>query len=185
MRVVYQNTEILVKPFHAGLRHVNNDFEARLFSIKGKRSPVLTQLAPISWSHFNTGDCYILQTKLHVFVWIGAESNKMEKLQASKVAMQLRDERPETEIVFADESQENDMYHTEVDDFTKYLPLDQRSVQPAVPDSDTKVESTRSSLKLYRCNDDSGTCKIVQEKEGPLAQSDLCSDVSLKFEVGD
>lgn len=95
--------------------------------------------------------------------------------------MQLRDERSERNIVFVDESMEDQLYPGDLEDFTAHLPLVQRSVQPAEPDSDIAAEAVRSVLKLYRCSDESGTCKIVQEKEGPLRQSDLNSNVSLVY----
>jgi villin 1/advillin len=68
----------------SGFNHVTNTFEPRLFHIKGRRSPTVTQ-HPISWEYFNSGDVFIIDTKEIVFVWVGKSANNMEKLQASKV----------------------------------------------------------------------------------------------------
>ena len=53
--------------------------------MKGKRQPILRQLADISWSAMNHGDTFILDVRSHIFVWTGKDSNRMERLQASKV----------------------------------------------------------------------------------------------------
>ena len=53
--------------------------------LKGKRQPVLRQLADISWAAMNHGDTFILDVRSHIFVWTGKDSNRMERLQASKV----------------------------------------------------------------------------------------------------
>jgi villin 1/advillin len=68
----------------SGFNHVTDIFEPRLFHVKGRRSPTVTQ-HPISWEHFNSGDVFIIDTKEIVFVWVGRSANNMEKLQASKV----------------------------------------------------------------------------------------------------
>jgi villin 1/advillin len=68
----------------SGFKHVTDTFEPRIFHIKGRRSPTITQY-PISWEYFNSGDVFIIDTKEIVFVWVGKSANNMEKLQASKV----------------------------------------------------------------------------------------------------
>lgn len=45
----------------------------------------MTEQPAISWEYFNSGDVFILELKNKIFVWIGKESNKMEKFQAGKV----------------------------------------------------------------------------------------------------
>jgi len=69
----------------SGFNHVTNAFAPRLYSVKGKRRPVVRQLAKVSWSGMNPGDAFLLQLKEAVFVWEGAQANKLEKLQAAKV----------------------------------------------------------------------------------------------------
>jgi Gelsolin repeat. len=69
----------------SGFNHVTDTFVNRLFHIKGRRSPTVTQ-HPISWEHFNSGDVFIMDTKDVVFVWVGRSANNMEKLQAAKVS---------------------------------------------------------------------------------------------------
>ena len=69
-----------------GLSHVNiNDRTPKMYIVKGKRQPVIRQLKPISWSHFNDGDAFVLDTAEYIFVWNGNQANRLEKLQAAKV----------------------------------------------------------------------------------------------------
>lgn len=76
----------------SGFKKVTDSFTPRLFRVKGRRSPVMTEMPTISWSHFNSGDCFILDTKDVVFVWTGKNSNHMEKLSAAKVYLFLDSE---------------------------------------------------------------------------------------------
>ena len=68
----------------SGFKYVTDTFEPRLYHIKGRRSPTVTQ-HPISWEYFNSGDVFIMDTKEIVFVWVGRSANSAEKLQAAKV----------------------------------------------------------------------------------------------------
>jgi capping protein (actin filament), gelsolin-like len=69
----------------SGLKKVADTFTPRLFRVKGRRAPVMTEMPAISWNNFNTGDCFILDTKDIVFVWTGRNANHMEKISAAKV----------------------------------------------------------------------------------------------------
>lgn len=69
----------------SGFRKVDTRVEPKLFKIKGKRTPTLTQLENISWDSFNSGDVFILITENNVFVWIGRSANAVEKIHSTKV----------------------------------------------------------------------------------------------------
>lgn len=70
----------------SGFNHVTKKSEPKLYRIKGKRSPTITQMPAIDWKYFNSGDVFILDTDDEViFIWIGRAANYMEKLQATKV----------------------------------------------------------------------------------------------------
>lgn len=67
------------------MNHVTNNFEPRLFRVKGRRVPIVQQMPSISWEYFNKGDVFIIDTNDVIFVWIGSGANGIEKLQATKV----------------------------------------------------------------------------------------------------
>ena len=78
-------TRILQGGVASGFHHVTDDFKPALYSVKGKRTPMIHQLASITWSLMNEGDVYVLDNRSHIFVWIGRSANNNEKLNGAKV----------------------------------------------------------------------------------------------------
>ena len=70
-----------------GLSHVETAKSPKLYIVKGKRQPIIRQLPTISWNEFNDGDVFVLDTMTYIFVWVGKDANRLEKLQASKVML--------------------------------------------------------------------------------------------------
>ncbi|KAK9511086.1 hypothetical protein O3M35_005718 [Rhynocoris fuscipes] len=171
-----QGIRILLGGVASGLNHVNGINEPRLFRVKGRRSPVLTQMPSISWEHFNSGDVFIIDTKDVVFVWSGKTANSMEKLQAAKVAIQFKNERNALSVVFVDDGKESELTGPEQVLLGYYLDLSPiaKRIMPENSGDDEHVEGQiRSALKLYRCSDADGVYKVVEVKSGALQQSDL------------
>ncbi|XP_014251721.1 villin-1-like [Cimex lectularius] len=167
---------VMIGGVETGLKTINNNVEARLFRVKGRRSPVLTQMPAVSWDYFNSGDVFIIDTKDVVFVWSGRTANSMEKLQAAKVATQFKDERNALSIVFVDDGKELELTVPEQTLLGFYLelsPLAKRNI-PDHSGDDLQVEANiRSALKLYRCTDADGIYKVIEVKTGALEQNDL------------
>lgn len=69
----------------SGFKHVTDEFHPALYSIKGKRNPIVRQLAEVSWSLMNEGDVFVIDCKKYIFVWVGRSANNMEKMHAAKV----------------------------------------------------------------------------------------------------
>lgn len=69
----------------SGFKHVTDEFHPALYSVKGKRNPVVRQLAEVSWSLMNEGDVFVLDCKKYIFVWVGRSANSREKMHAAKV----------------------------------------------------------------------------------------------------
>ncbi|KAF6215173.1 hypothetical protein GE061_009924 [Apolygus lucorum] len=172
----HQGIRIMLGGVESGLKPVNNNIEPRLFRVKGRRCPILTQMPGVAWEYFNPGDAFIIDTKDVVFVWSGRYANSMEKLQAAKMATQFKEERNALSIVFVDDGKENELTIPEQTLLGYYLELSPLAKRVMVERSedDAKVENgTRSSLKLYRCSDADGIYKVVEVKTGSLDQSDL------------
>lgn len=169
----------------SGFNHVTDTFTPRLFHIKGRRSPTVTQ-HPISWEYFNSGDVFIVDTKEIVFVWIGRSANNMEKLQAAKAATKLRDEHNASSVVFVDDGKEKSLPVCEQTVFNAHLKLSDRKVKSAeeAGSDDAEEEVIRGALTLYHCSDEDGTYKVTEVKSGPLEQSDLKSEDSFIVDNG-
>ncbi|CAB1324068.1 unnamed protein product [Coregonus sp. 'balchen'] len=76
----------------SGFQHVvTNDMNVkRLLHIKGRRTIRATEV-DMSWSSFNRGDCFIIDLGKDIFQWCGSECNHFERLKASQVAIDVRD----------------------------------------------------------------------------------------------
>lgn len=59
----------------------------KLYKIKGKRSPIISELTSVDWKHFNSRDVFLIHTPKIVFVWVGRASNPTEKLHGAKVKL--------------------------------------------------------------------------------------------------
>ncbi|KAI5705145.1 hypothetical protein M8J75_012335 [Diaphorina citri] len=162
----------------SGFNHVTKKSEPKLYRIKGKRSPTITQMPAIDWKYFNSGDVFILDTDDEViFIWIGRAANYMEKLQATKVAQQLKTENNALALIFVEDGKELNLPEAEKTLLGVYLDLRASvGVKGNIGESDEVVEHTHyNHLKLYQCSDEDGTYKVTEVKTGPLYQSDLNS----------
>uniref|UniRef100_A0A3B5LG53 Scinderin like b n=1 Tax=Xiphophorus couchianus TaxID=32473 RepID=A0A3B5LG53_9TELE len=76
----------------SGFKHVvTNDMNVkRLLHVKGRRAIRATEVE-MSWSSFNKGDCFIIDLGKDVYQWCGSECNRFERLKASQVAIDIRD----------------------------------------------------------------------------------------------
>ncbi|XP_051986064.1 gelsolin-like [Xyrauchen texanus] len=76
----------------SGFQHVvTNDMNVkRLLHIKGRRTIRATEVN-MSWVSFNRGDCFIVDLGKDIYQWCGSECNRFERLKASQVAIDIRD----------------------------------------------------------------------------------------------
>lgn len=76
----------------SGFQHVmTNDMNVRrLLHIKGRRAIRATEVT-MSWASFNRGDCFIIDLGKDIYQWCGSECNRFERLKASQVAIDIRD----------------------------------------------------------------------------------------------
>ncbi|XP_061895170.1 gelsolin-like [Entelurus aequoreus] len=70
---------------------VTNDVNVkRLLKVKGRHQIRATEM-DLSWKSFNKGDCFIIDLGKDIFHWAGSESNHYERLKATQVACDIRD----------------------------------------------------------------------------------------------
>lgn len=76
----------------SGFQHVvTNDMNVkRLLHIKGRRAIRATEVG-MSWGNFNRGDCFIIDLGKDIYQWCGGECNRFERLKASQVCIDIRD----------------------------------------------------------------------------------------------
>ena len=145
----------------------------------------MLQIAEINWLPFNDGDIFILATGKYIFVWTGKHANNMEKVAAIRIAEQIKAEHSHycESIVIVDDNEEVlDMSAEELKAFEQYLPLSKKCVDSYDPqeDEDKFTASERADVVLYRCQEEKGVLNIIKVKNGPLARSDLDSNVGIQ-----
>lgn len=75
-----------------GFKKVEKDkYEPRLLQVKGRRNVRVTQVR-LAWDSMNSGDVFILDLGLTIYVWNGKEASRLEKIKGLDVARRIRDE---------------------------------------------------------------------------------------------
>lgn len=77
----------------SGFRNVETNAagEKRLFQVKGKKNVRVRQVN-LSVSSMNKGDCFILDAGNKIYVYVGKDAKRVEKLKAISAANQIRDQ---------------------------------------------------------------------------------------------
>ncbi|KAG8447551.1 hypothetical protein GDO86_014886 [Hymenochirus boettgeri] len=156
----------------SGFTHVvpNEVDIKRLLQIKGRRVARATEV-PVGWESFNQGDCFILDLGDEIYQWCGSKSNRFEKLKATTVAKDIRDnERHGRARVFVVEEGMEREKMIEV--------LGEKPDLQEGPSDDLKADSSNRKLaKLYKVSNGSGPMSVsLVADENPFFQAALNSD---------
>ncbi|KAH8369418.1 hypothetical protein KR009_010319, partial [Drosophila setifemur] len=158
-----------------GFKHVetNAQGEKRLFQVKGKRNVRVRQVN-LSVSSMNKGDCFILDAGNDIYVYVGSQAKRVEKLKAISAANQIRDQdhngRARVQII--------DDFSTDSDKQQFFDVLGSGSADQ-VPEESTAEEdlaferSDAASVTLYKVSDASGKLQVDTIGQKPLTQAML------------
>uniref|UniRef100_A0A665UI73 Macrophage-capping protein n=1 Tax=Echeneis naucrates TaxID=173247 RepID=A0A665UI73_ECHNA len=139
----------------SGFQHVvTNDMNVkRLLHIKGRRAIRATEV-DLSWGSFNKGDCFIIDLGKDVYQWCGSECNRFERLKASGVAIDIRDNERNgrAKLHMVEEGEEPAAVIEALGPKT--------TIAPSTPDDDKVDTSNRKKGALYMISDASGTMKV-------------------------
>ncbi|XP_035271568.1 scinderin like a [Anguilla anguilla] len=154
----------------SGFQHVvtNEMNQKRLLHVKGRRSIRAIEV-DMSWDNFNKGDCFIIDLGSIIYHWSGSECNRFERLKATEVAADIRDNerggRAKMEMI--DEGAEPQA----VIDVLGPAPANIASAEPDEP-----VEmSNRKKASLYMISDASGSMKVTSVAESCPFKQDMLS----------
>ncbi|EDW16986.1 gelsolin isoform X1 [Drosophila mojavensis] len=158
-----------------GFKHVqtNAQGEKRLFQVKGKRNVRVRQVN-LSVSSMNKGDCFILDAGNDIYVYVGAQAKRVEKLKAISAANQIRDQdhngRARVQII--------DEFSTEMDKQQFFDVLGSGSAdqvpEESSADEDGAFERTdAAAVTLYKVSDASGNLQVDTIAQKPLRQAML------------
>ncbi|KAG9464162.1 hypothetical protein GDO78_020370, partial [Eleutherodactylus coqui] len=156
----------------SGFTHVvPNDVNIeRLLQVKGRRLARATEV-PVAWASFNQGDCFILDLGEEIYQWCGSKSNRFEKLKATAVAKDIRDNERHgrARVYVVEEGMEREKMIQVLGD------------KPDLPEGtsdDVKADATNRKLaKLYKVSNSDGSMSVsLVADENPFTQSALNSD---------
>ncbi|XP_035993778.1 scinderin like b [Fundulus heteroclitus] len=153
----------------SGFKHVvTNDMSVkRLLHVKGRRAIRATEV-DMSWSSFNKGDCFIIDLGKDVYQWCGSECNRFERLKASQVAIDIRDNERNgrAKVHMVEEG-------GEPSDILEALGP-KPAIAPSTPDDDQVDSSNRKKGSLYMISDASGSMKVTAvAQSSPFKQAML------------
>ncbi|GLE02953.1 hypothetical protein PINS_up011832 [Pythium insidiosum] len=96
----------------SGFRAVKRDeYETRLFQVKGKRTVRVTQV-PVKSSSLTVDDVYVLDCGLELYVFNGKDANRMEKAKGLEFVRKLNNDArgSRANITFIEEDPKNDAF---------------------------------------------------------------------------
>ncbi|XP_076846634.1 scinderin like a [Brachyhypopomus gauderio] len=152
----------------SGFQHVvTNDSDVkRLLHVKGRRVIRATEVV-FSWASFNRSDCFILDLGKDIYQWCGSECNRFERLKASQVAIDIRDNERSgrAKLHMVDEGAEVQAM------------VDVLGPKPSIPagsPDDESVERANKTGTLYMVSDAAGSMKAsVVAQSSPFKQDML------------
>ncbi|XP_016974948.1 gelsolin isoform X2 [Drosophila rhopaloa] len=158
-----------------GFKHVetNAQGEKRLFQVKGKRNVRVRQVN-LSVSSMNKGDCFILDAGSDIYVYVGSQAKRVEKLKAISAANQIRDQdhngRARVQIIddFSTDSDKQQFFDVLGSGSAAQVP------EESTADEDGAFERTdAAAVSLYKVSDASGKLKVDEVAQKPLTQAML------------
>ncbi|XP_072524708.1 scinderin like b [Salminus brasiliensis] len=156
----------------SGFHHVeiNEANVKRLLHVKGRRAIRATEV-DFSWTSFNKGDCFIVDLGKDIYQWSGSECNRFEKLKASEVAIDIRDNERNgrAKLHMVDEGAEPQEIINALGPKT--------AIAPATADDEQVDKSNRNKGALYMISDATGSMKTsVVAQSSPFKQAMLSAD---------
>ncbi|XP_054715456.1 gelsolin, cytoplasmic-like isoform X2 [Uloborus diversus] len=160
----------------SGFNHVEDESVKRLLRVKGRRNVRLQEMSS-DISSMNRGDCFILDVGRNVYLYVGPDSGRMERIKAIQAANAIRDDvhhgRSTVKIIDGDSSS------SEIDEFFEELgggSPDDIADSAEGGDDNTFESELEIKIALFRVwEDDSNELQIELVSERPLKQEYLIS----------
>ncbi|XP_061569837.1 villin-1 [Cololabis saira] len=147
----------------------------RLLHVKGKKHVSAAEV-DVSWSSFNNGDIFLLDTGKAIVQWNGPKSNRKEKLKAVLLAQDIRDRerggRAQIGVIEGGGGEKDSPELLEL--MTTVLGPKPKQLKDAIPD-DKHDQQQSNSVRLYHVYDSSGNLVVQEVATQPLTQDLLRS----------
>lgn len=160
----------------SGFNQVQTNAEGakRLFQVKGKKNIRVNQV-DLSISAMNKGDCFILDNGREIYVYVGINAKRIEKIKAISAANQIRDQdhNGRASVHIIDE-------FSAASDQERFFEILGSGSPSSVPeesvggDDETFERADANKVVLYKVSDDTGSLQVDPVGTKPLRQ-DLLS----------
>ncbi|KAI5092594.1 scinderin like b, partial [Silurus meridionalis] len=156
----------------SGFHHVvtNETNAKRLLHVKGRRVIRATEVN-FTWNSFNKGDCFIVDLGKNIYQWMGSECNRFERVKASQVAIDIRDNERNgrAKLCMVEEDAEPQELLDALGPKT--------SIAPATPDDDKVEVANKKKGALYLISDATGSMKTtIVSGSSPFKQEMMSKD---------
>jgi len=171
---------ILSGGFDTGFHHVGPaSYKPRLLQFKGKRHIRVTEV-PLSHKSLNSGDVFLLDAGLKLFIWQGKQASGLEKNKAVTLGEAIETEREGKAKVEVFAEGEEDA------SFWELLGGKGEVASAAAGGSDLEADHDASHLKqLHRLHEDKGKFTFSKVSEGEkFKRSDLDSSDVFILDTG-
>uniref|UniRef100_U5ETK7 Putative gelsolin n=1 Tax=Corethrella appendiculata TaxID=1370023 RepID=U5ETK7_9DIPT len=150
--------------------------EKRLFQVKGKKNVRVRQV-DLSVESMNKGDCFILDAGTDIYVYVGKEAKRVEKIKAISAANQIRDQdhNGRATVHIIDEFSS----HSDQEIFFEVLESGSPDSVPdssTSPDDDEFEKQNQREITLYKVSDATGSLQVTPISQKPLRQEFLASE---------
>eukprot|EP00752_Nemacystus_decipiens_P014256 g12677.t1 len=153
----------------SGFNKMEKDvFRTRLLHVKGKRVVRVSEV-PCSTDSLNTGDVFILDAGLKLYLWSGENANMYEKSKGVQTMQRIKDtdRAGRATMTFLDDNPKNAEFWDNLGGYAEIT---------AEGEPDEVVERVSSdSIKLYQVSDESGT--MTTEEVVPSNGGGLTADL--------
>jgi len=166
----------------SGFNVVDPDaYEKRLFQCKGKHTIRVAQVE-VKCASLNRGDVFILDDGPNMYVWVGPQSSRTERIKALEMARQIRDEekagRAVIKVIEEDWSTNKEFFDA--------LGSRDKIIRSALPDEEEHiVRKEGQDVLLYRMLEtDDGKANYIEVSERPLKKELLDPRACYVLEAG-
>jgi hypothetical protein len=164
----------------SGFVKVDRDhFETRLLQLKGKRT-VRATAVPVSASSLNTGDSFILDAGMKLYLWNGPDANRYEKAKGAALCQKIKDEERggKAHVTFVDEDPNNS-------EFWAALGGQIKVTNSGVNDAEYE-KSAKEATRLFHVTDASGSLAVneVATDNGKLTRNLLQTNDVFILDLG-
>jgi len=181
----FPNIRIMEGGIDSGFKHVEAEkYKPRLLHLKGKRK-VRTMQVDISVNSLNSGDVFVLDNGLELYLWYGKTAGMFEKNKGREVVTAIKTERRAKPQVFNINEGDKD---GDAQKFYKLLGGTPDSKIKTAKEGGDDLEAEKEGAKvraLFRLSDASGKMEFTKVSEGnAIKKSQLDANDVFIFDSG-